>query len=252
MIKNRTLIAIVCIVLAVLLCFCIAPIVTNLFNGTQRVVILTSDTAPGVQISKSMLSTVQVSKADAFSFSYVDDPEEIVGKYSKTFLYSGIVTADMFGESAADSNTKLLSLEAGEFAMSVTIQSFAGGFSNKIRSGDIVSIVSVDDKDEAHIINELRYVEVIALTTDEGVDVTEQSAEEIADTATFKLIDESQLSQLLSCEEGTLHIAFVTRDEKLSEEYLKIQKEYFKEADEEADESDISENNLNGGDDNAA
>ena len=66
MIKNRTLIAIVCIVLAVLLCFCIAPIVTNLFNGTQRVVILTSDTAPGVQISKSMLSTVQVSKADAF------------------------------------------------------------------------------------------------------------------------------------------------------------------------------------------
>ena len=65
-IKNITLSAIVCNVLALLLSLCIAPIVTNLFNGTQSVVILTSDTAPGVQITKSMLSTVQVSKADAF------------------------------------------------------------------------------------------------------------------------------------------------------------------------------------------
>ena len=69
MVKNRTIIAIICVVLAVVLCFGIAPIVSNLFNGTQSLVILTADVAPGTQIQKSMLSTAQVSKADTFSFS---------------------------------------------------------------------------------------------------------------------------------------------------------------------------------------
>lgn len=244
MIKNRTIIAIICIVLAVVMCFGIAPIVSNLFNGTQSVVILTVDVAQGTQIQKSMLSTAQVSRADTFSFSYVGNPDEIIGKYAKTYLYSGIVTSDMFEDEVTDSDAKLLSLQSGESAMSITIQSLAGGLSNKIRSGDIVSIVTVDDdEDEATIMSELRYVEVLSLTTSDGLDVTNNQSEDLAATITIKLIDDRQITKLLDCEEGTLHVVLVSRDEDLSKEYLALQKEYFVTLDEEEEQNGEEQGN---------
>lgn len=247
MIKNRTIIAIICVVLAVVLCFGIAPIVSNLFNGTQSVVILTADIAPGTQIQKSMLSTAQVSKADTFSFSYVENPDELIGKYAKTYLYSGIVTADMFEDQVTDSDIKLLSLKSGEYAMSITIQSLAGGLSNKIRSGDVVSIVTIDEnEDEATIMNELKYVEVLSLTNSDGLDVNDNQSEDLAATITIKLIDDRQITKLLDCEEGTLHVVLVNRDEELSKEYLALQKEYFdtlyEEEEQDSNEQDNDDN----------
>lgn len=251
MIKNRTIIALICIILAVVLCFAVAPLVSNLFNGTTSVVTLNSNISAGAVIERSMLGTAQISNADALTAKYVFDPDEIVGKFAKSFLYSGIVTENMFEETITDTNVKLQSLQPGEFAMSVTIPTFAGGLSNKVRSGDIVSIATVEEseifgEDKAMIMNQLKYVEVIAVTTEEGTDITEETTEQLADTITFKLIDERQVAALLACEESTLHVAFVTRDEKLSKEYIKAQKAYF----EELDKKENSENTDNGDNEN--
>lgn len=234
MLKNRTIISIICIVLAAVLCFAIAPLFSNIFSGTEEVITLRSDVIQGTLIDRTMLSTAHVAKTDASR--YVVKADDIIGKYAKSYLFAGAVTPSMFEEEISTIDSRLLSLGVGESAMSITVQSLAGGVSGKLKNGDVITIATLDEDGNAVIYDELKFIEVIATTNEDGLDVNgvvtgEDS--ELPSTITVKLIDDSQIARLIECEDGTLHAVFVSRDENICAEYLEKQKAYFAEKSEE-------------------
>ncbi len=105
-------------------------------------------------------------------------------------------------------------------AISITIPSFAGGLSGKLISGDIVSIIAVDFKEQGETVvpEELQYVEVIAVTDskgndDETVTVKPDGEEEVElpETVTL-LVTPVQANILAELEaEGEIHISLVYR-----------------------------------------
>ncbi len=105
-------------------------------------------------------------------------------------------------------------------AISITIPSFAGGLSGKLISGDIVSIIAVDFKEQGETVvpDELQYVEVIAVTDskgndDETVTVKPDGEEEVElpETVTL-LVTPVQANILAELEaEGEIHVALVYR-----------------------------------------
>lgn len=69
-------------------------------------------------------------------------------------------------------NAYLYNLDGTQQAMSLTIPSLANGLSGKLQSGDIISIIASDFRrtGETVIPPELKYVEVISVTTKTGED----------------------------------------------------------------------------------
>ena len=79
--KNRTVIGVICMVLAVVITFAVAPLVNRLTSGISEVVRLSTDVKQGVQITAEHLETVKV-KTDTIPEGAVTDPNEIIGKYA--------------------------------------------------------------------------------------------------------------------------------------------------------------------------
>jgi pilus assembly protein CpaB len=129
----------------------------------------------------------------------------------------------------------LRNLKENERAMSITIKSFANGFSGKLITGDIIKIVSVDDEKEAHIFAELEFVEVLTTTSQNGIDNIDrppspQSSDEEGETSmpvtiTVILQDDLQAMRLAECENTSLHAIFVSRDENERAQLLQWQME---------------------------
>lgn len=231
MTKNRTLIAIFCIVLAAALCFGVAPLINAFFNDTTTAVMLNTDVAPGVQIESSMLSNVTISKNS--QVEYITDRSEIVGKFAKSYLYKGVITPAMLSETNETPESKLLSLKEGEYAMSVSVQSLASGFGAKLETGDVIMIVTKDDDGNAVLYDELAAVEVIATTNSSGTDLENTaggSDDDLPSTITVKLVDKEQVSCLFECEtETSLHAVLVTKDREIAEKVLSEQAKIFSE-----------------------
>ncbi len=238
MLKNRTLIGIVLIILAIGLCFGISPLFNSLLSQKTTIIRLKTDIPQGAQITTAMLEAVEVGTLN-LNENMLNDPALIVGKYTVAPMFAGdSFTANKLSDTIDTSDSLLRQLEPNETAMSVTIRSLANGLSGKLEQGDIIQIVSVDEEDKAEIYDELQYVEVLATTADNGSDdtysadevnaSTDDDDEEQAVYATVTVIlqDRMQALRLAECENTSLHAIFVCRgDEDLKKEYLEAQKE---------------------------
>ncbi len=235
MLKNRTLIGIVLIIISIGLCFGISPLFNVLLAQKTTIIRLASDIPQGARITPQMLEAVEVGTLNLPSET-LTDPAQIVGKYTVTAMFKGdTFTAAKLSDTIDTSDSLLRQLKPGETAMSVTIRSLANGLSGKLQQGDIIQIVSVDEDDEARIYEELQYVEVLATTADNGSDDTYNGDEVNADTSddeeqsvyatvTIILQDRAQALRLAECENTSLHAVFVCRgDEDLKQEYLAAQ-----------------------------
>ena len=73
--KNRTVIGVICMVLAVAVTFLIAPLVNRLSTDTSEVIRLASDVKQGVQITADHLEVARV-KTDSIPVGTLNDPKE--------------------------------------------------------------------------------------------------------------------------------------------------------------------------------
>ena len=237
MAKNRTLIGIILIVIAIALCFGITPLFSVILEQKITVIRLKEDIPQGAQVQPSMLEAVEAGTLN-LPADMLTDPELIIGKYTVAAMFTGdTFSPSKLSDTIDSSDTLLRQLNLNETAMSVTVRSFANGLSGKLQQGDIIQIVSVDEDDKAQIYEELQYVEVLATTSDKGSDDTYRDGEVNADdedssgqslyaTVTIILQDRAQALRLAECENTSLHAVFVTRgDEKLKAECLKAQLE---------------------------
>ena len=251
--KNRTVIGIICMVLAVVMTFVIAPIVNRITSDTAEVVRLSEDVGRGTQITEEHLETATV-KSDTLPAGVIKDAGGIIGKYATSDLYTGdYLTEQKISGEANSAEDVLASLDGTKVAVSVTIQNFAAGLSGKLENGDVISFVIVDsDNDKSSIPAELKYVRVITATTGGGIDKdsivkNEDGSYEIPTTITV-LVNTTQAKLLAMYEdEYTIRAALVYRGTaENSQKFLDAQDEYFVEHPEK-EESEVASDAPNDG-----
>ena len=232
--KNRTIIGIVCIVIAVVITFVIAPVVNNLASDTTAVIRLAKDVKQGAPITEADIETVKV-KTDTMPDGVLKNKTEVIGKYAASNLFAGdyFTKAKVSGE-ANTADDVFASLDGSKVAVSVTIDTFAAGLSAKLQNGDIISlIVTPKNTKETEIPKELTYVKVVTTTTAGGIDKdsvikNEDGSYELPSTITV-LVNTEQ-AKLLAQYEGNadMQAALVYRGDKATaEKFLAKQEAFF-------------------------
>lgn len=251
LLKNRTVLGILCIAVALLVCFVITPLVNAGLAEKATIVRFNQTVEEGTQVSKSMLETVEVGKHNLPENVYCD-VSEVEGKYLTATVHKGdyILTDKLTDEPAAE-NKYLYSLNGEKQAMSITISSFAEGLSGKLKSGDIVSVIAPDylGRGETVIPAELKYVEVIAVTAKSGYDANteERSEEEKELPTTVTVLVRPEQSKLLARleAEGEIHLSLVYRgDAENAEKFIAVQDEVLEQMNAENTEAEETESEF--------
>ena len=214
--RNRTVIGVLCILLALIICFGVTPLFSRSASEKTEIVRVTMDIKEGDEITAEMVQTVEVG-AYNLPQNLMTDKEEVVGKYATADLAAGdyILSSKLSAVPAAE-NAYLYNLDGTKQAISVTIKSFATGLSGKLESGDIVTVIVADyqGKGETAIPPELQYVEVISVTASSGYDANTGEVvdeKELPSTVTL-LVTTEQAKVLAELEQDSeLHLALVYR-----------------------------------------
>ena len=214
--RNRTVIGVLCILLALIICFGVTPLFSRSASEKTEIVRVTKDIKEGDEITAEMVQTVEVG-AYNLPQNLMTDKKEVVGKYATADLAAGdyILSSKLSAVPAAE-NAYLYNLDGKKQAISVTIKSFATGLSGKLESGDIVTVIVADyqGKGETAIPQELQYVEVISVTASSGYDANTGEVvdeKELPSTVTL-LVTTEQAKVLAELEQDSeLHLALVYR-----------------------------------------
>ena len=214
--RNRTVIGVLCILLALIICFGVTPLFSRSASEKTEIVRVTKEIKEGDEITAEMVQTVEVG-AYNLPQNLMTDKKEVVGKYATADLAAGdyILSSKLSAVPAAE-NAYLYNLDGKKQAISVTIKSFATGLSGKLESGDIVTVIVADyqGKGETAIPPELQYVEVISVTASSGYDANTGEVvdeKELPSTVTL-LVTTEQAKVLAELEQDSeLHLALVYR-----------------------------------------
>ena len=257
--KNRTVIGVICMVLAIAVTSLVAPLVNQLSTDTSEVIRLAEDVKQGVEITADHLEVARV-KTDSIPVGTLNDPKDVIGKYAASQLYAGdyLTVAKLTGEANTASDV-FASLDGTKVAVSVTIDTFAAGLSGKLENGDIISMIVVEkETGKASIPAALRYMKVITTTTSGGIDQdsivkNEDGSYEIPSTVT--LLANTEQAKLLAKynAETTLTVALVYRGStENARKFLDVQDEFFANgwsAEDEENEPENSGSAAHGGSD---
>lgn len=214
--RNRTVVGVLCILLALIICFGVTPLFSRSASEKTEIVRVTMDIKEGDEITAEMVQTVEVG-AYNLPQNLMTDKKEVIGKYATADLVAGdyILSSKLSAVPAAE-NAYLYNLDGKKQAISVTIKSFAVGLSGKLESGDIVTVIVADyqGKGETAIPPELQYVEVISVTASSGYDANTGEVvdeKELPSTVTL-LVTTEQAKVLAELEQDSeLHLALVYR-----------------------------------------
>ena len=254
--KNRTIIGIVCIVLALVVTFAVAPLVNKLSDSRTDIVRLKSDIVQGHMIQESDIEIVTVGST-RLPANIITKKEAVVGKFAACDLKANTdLLQSMISDKSDSADDVFHTLDGTKQAISITISSFAGGLSGKLENGDIVSLVIFENEtNKATIPGGLTYVKVITTTTAEGFDKdeltpNEDGTYELPTTMTL-LVNPTQAKMLVEYENrGVIHADLVYRgDSKTAQKFLDAQDMYFEMLAEKEDEetTEPDENKPSGG-----
>lgn len=221
--KNRTVVGVICIVLSLVICFGVTPLFNQAASQKTEIVRVAQPIRAGDEITADMVQTAEVGGYN-LPENVIRLKENVVGKYAAADLVVGdyIINTKVSDAPAAD-NAYLYSLDGTQQAMSVTIKSFSTGLSGKLQSGDVVSVIAPDYKKQGVTVipPELKYVEVISVTASSGYDAnTGEAPEEDGDErelpSTVTLLVSPEQSKVLAELEadGKLHLSLVYRGPK--------------------------------------
>lgn len=233
--KNRTIIGIVCIVVALIVTFAVAPLVNKLADSKVEIVRMANNVTQGHQISENDIEVVKVGGYN-LPADVITEVKNVVGRFAATDLKAGdYLLPSKLTATSDKADDVFRTLNGDKQAISITIQTFAGGLSGKLQNGDIVQlIVYQNEKTEAILPGGLTYVRVVTTTTAEGTDkdeltVNEDGTYELPSTVTL-LVNRAQAKMLVEYENnGVIHADLVYRgDEKTAQKFLDAQDAYFK------------------------
>lgn len=222
--KNRTVIGVICIVLSLIICFVVTPLFQKTMSEKKEIVRVVKPIRSGEEITADMVKTVEVGSCN-LPEDVVKQLDTVIGTFASADLAPGdYILASKIAEEPAAENAYLYHLTGEKQAISVTVKAFANGLSGKLKSGDIVSVIAPDYKKQGMTVipAELQYVEVIAVTANSGYDAnTGEELEEGADRelpGTVTLLVTPEQSKVLAELEadGKLHLSLVYRGDAAS------------------------------------
>ena len=228
--SSRTVIGIVCIVLALLITFGVAPLVNRFTDQKVDIIRLKADVARGQLITAEHLEVASVG-AHNLPRGIIKDGNVIVGKYAATDLFAGdyLFPAKISTDNKSADDV-LLGLGGKKVAISVNISDFAAGLSDKLENGDIVSVIIYDKENNiSYTPATFQYVKVITTTTNDGIDKDE--IVEGGKAATVTLLVTPEQAELLAQYNSvtSLHFALVYRgDKEKADAFIKVQDDYLK------------------------
>ena len=215
--KNRTIIGVICVVTALVLSFAVAPLVNRFSDSRSEIVCVRRDITKGHKITEDDISTITVG-GHGLPADVIKDKADVIGKYAACDMVSdGFILPSKLTDNADSADDIFMNLDGSQVAMSITIQSFAGGLSGKLANGDIVRLIVNTDNDGAFIPDELQYVRVITSTTAKGIDKdelirNEDGSYELPTTLTL-LVDTYQAKLLAEYENNSkIHAVLVSRE----------------------------------------
>ena len=105
--KNRTVIGVICILLALVICFGITPLFNRGISQKAEIVRVTKDIHAGELITKDMVTTAEVGSYNLPS-GLMTTKNNVVGKYAKADLAVGdYILAAKLSEAPAAENAYL-------------------------------------------------------------------------------------------------------------------------------------------------
>ena len=215
--KNRTIIGVICVVAALILSFAVAPLVNRFSDSRFEIVCVKRDITKGHQITEDDIETVTVGGYSLPS-DVIKDKAAVIGKYAACDMVSeDFILPSKLTDNADSADDIFMNLDGSQVAMSITIQSFAGGLSGKLANGDIVQLIVNTDEDGCFVPDELQYVRVITSTTAKGIDKdelirNEDGSYELPTTLTL-LVDTYQAKLLAEYENNSkIHAVLVSRE----------------------------------------
>lgn len=226
--KNRTVLGVICIIISVIVCFVITPLFNKGLSEKVDIVIAKKNVEKGEQINEDAIGTVSVLKYN-LPKNIVYKKEEVLNKYAIADIFVGdYILESKISETPSKDNEYLYNLDGNKQAISITINGFAKGLSGKLKAGDIVSVIKVTDVPE--IPKELKYVEIIGVSTASGREANTdekmemEGEEELPDTVTL-LVTEEQSKILAGIEStGNAHLTLVYRGTKSEAmKFIKLQ-----------------------------
>ncbi len=232
--KNRTVLGLICILVALVITFAVAPLVNRVADKRIDIVRMKNDVSQGYKISEEDIELVSVGAYNLPS-DVITQSSDVIGKYASCDLMSGDwLTPSKLSETSESAEDIFRTLDGTKQAISITISSFAGGLSGKLENGDIISLIVYDKSlEEALIPPELTYVLVITTTTADGFDKDELSANDDGTydlPTTVTLLVNSEQAKLLTMYENTakIHADLVYRgDDETAMKFLDAQDDYF-------------------------
>jgi len=240
--RNRTIIGITCIVVALAICFGLTPMYNSAITAKTEMVRVSQDILKGEVITKDMLQVVEIGEYN-LPDNIIRDKENIIGKYANSDIYKGdYLIADKLSDGPLVNYAYLYDFDGTERAISVTIKTFAAGLSGKLEPGDIVTVMVSDYGERKETITpiELQYVQVLAVTASSGLDTEEyvpsdddnyvDDEKELPSTITLK-VNADQAKLLADLEiKGKIHAVFVYRGSEVScDEFLDEQEQVLEE-----------------------
>ena len=227
--SNRTVIGIICLAVALIMCFGIAPMVNTISNGRTTVVRMVNTLSQGSYITSHDIEVVEVGSHNLPN-GVLTKAEEVVGTYCTTDLYKGDYLFSQKITTDQKSATDILGgLDGNKKVISVTIDSFAQGLSGKLETGDIVSVIVYDSKKgDVYTPPELNYLRVVTSTTSKGIDKADVTDSTQPVTVTF--VTNKEQAELLALLEqtATMHFALEYRgDAATAQKYLDVQAAHF-------------------------
>lgn len=234
--KNRSVLGAICIFLSLVISFVLAPMISSSSAKTISVVVANKDINMGEQLTQENLKVIEMG-AYNLSSNAVTTMDAVIGNYATMDMLSGdIILKNKIADNPISGNSILYNLDGTKQAMSVSIKNFANGLSGKLMAGDIVTVVSPNYKGKSttEILPELQYLEVIAVTAQNGYDtnpnyVNREEDKDLAATVTL-LVDRNQAKLLAELEkDGVIHLALAYRGEsEQADVFLKQQDEVLK------------------------
>lgn len=232
--KNRSVIGILCIVLAIGITFAVSPLVNKMTEGKTEVVQLTRQLGQGEKITGSDIKMVSIGSF-GLAAGVIKSPDEVVGKFASSKLYPNTnLFQDMFTEKANLPEDIFRNLSDGTQAISITIPNLASGLSGKLQQGDIVSAIVVTQEGGV-IPPELRYLRVVTATASSGMDTNPgllKQGDNQKLPATVTVLANKEQSTLLAYHDRTsmIHLSLVFRGDKaIAEKFLEAQARVFDE-----------------------
>jgi len=247
--KNRTFLGLVCIVLALIICFGLTPLFNGAVQSQTEIVRMIKDVKQGEMIAPDMITAIKVGGYN-LPGNVIRKKENVIGKYAKHDMLNGdYILSVKLSDTPLTEFAYLHELDGTREAISITIKSFAAGLSGKFEAGDIIGIIASNVGDFRATVAppELRYVKVLAVTDGKGYDKEysdsrDDEERDLPSTITLLVVPVQAfiLAELEAA--GRIHCTLVYRGtEENRDKFLKMQDEYLNPSANEPEEVPLDE-----------